>query len=119
MDRLISEKEVLDVIASWFESVEQQRILKGRIKAIPSAEPRYYPPCEDCHKKMNEIRKAYDKIPSTEQYKGMTNGEVITKILKDAEWAEISSDFALVQEDTIHIKVGSYWWNSPYKGEQK
>ena len=41
MDRLISEQEVLDVIASWFESVEQQRILQGRIKAIPSAETKY------------------------------------------------------------------------------
>ena len=40
MDRLISEQEVLDVIASWFESVEQQKILQGRIKAIPSAEPK-------------------------------------------------------------------------------
>lgn len=29
-------------------------------------EPIYYPPCEDCHKKMNEIRKAYDKIQSAE-----------------------------------------------------
>ena len=41
MDRLISEQEVLDVIASWFESTEQQRILQGRIKAIPSAEPKW------------------------------------------------------------------------------
>ena len=41
MDRLISQQEVLDVIASWFESVEQQRILQGRIKAIPSADGEY------------------------------------------------------------------------------
>ena len=59
---------------------------------------------------------AYKAIPSA--YKGMTNGEVITEILKDAEWAELTSDFGLAQEDTIYIKVGSYWWNSPYKGEQ-
>lgn len=58
-------------------------------------------------------------IPTAEPYKGMTNGEVITEILKDAEWAELSSDFGLAQEDTIYIKVGGYWWNSPYKPQER
>ena len=60
---------------------------------------------------------AYKAIPSA--YKGMTNGQVITKILKDAEWAELTSDIGLVQEDTIYIKVGSYWWNSPYESQER
>lgn len=55
-------------------------------------------------------------IPSA--YKGMKNGEVITKILKDAEWAELTSDIGLAQEDTIYIKVGGYWWNSPYEPQE-
>ena len=54
MDRLISEKEVLDVIASWFESTEQQRILQGRIKAISSAD-------EDEWVKRSDVLKIVDK----------------------------------------------------------
>lgn len=72
MDRLLSEQEILNTINAWFYELSEQNIstLQGMIKAIPSAEPRYYPPCEDCHKKMNEIRKAYDKIQSAEPKTG-------------------------------------------------
>ena len=30
----------------------------------------YYPPCEDCHKKMDEIRRIYDKVISMENKDG-------------------------------------------------
>ncbi|MBO7733305.1 MAG: hypothetical protein J6S67_12145 [Methanobrevibacter sp.] len=63
------------------------------------------------------MTKIIKRLPSA--YKGMTNGEVITKILKDAEWAELTSDIGLAQEDTIYIKVGSYWWNSPYNPQER
>ena len=83
----------------------------------------------DCYKKwqpymatrLHEFEKELSELPSVaipSAYKGMTNGEVITKILKDAEWAELSSDFGLAQEDTIYIKVGGYWWNSPYEPQE-
>ena len=42
----------------------------NQIKALPPAEPKYFPPCEDCHAKMDEIRKAYDKIQSAEPKTG-------------------------------------------------
>lgn len=35
------------------------------IKALEQ-EPSYYPPCIDCHKKMDEIRRAYDKLKEQE-----------------------------------------------------
>lgn len=41
-----------------------------KIKALPPAEPKYFLPCEDCHAKMDEIRKAYDKIRSAEPKTG-------------------------------------------------
>ena len=47
--------------------------LYERIKQLPPInpqEPIYYPPCEDCHNKMDEIRKAYDKVQSAEPKTG-------------------------------------------------
>lgn len=92
MDRLISEQQVLYELVKLIDRY-------GQI---------YH----------DEAMKAIKAIPSAELYKGMTNGEVITKILKDAEWAELTSDIGLAQEDIIYIKVGSYWWNSPYKEQE-
>ena len=72
MDRLISQFEVIRAIEKYTNNIFTKNMgdLINDIKAIPSAELRYYPPCEDCHKKMNEIRKAYDKIPSAESKTG-------------------------------------------------
>ena len=36
----------------------------------PTVEPKYFPPCEDCNKKMEEIRQAYDKMKATERPQG-------------------------------------------------
>jgi len=42
-------------------------------KSIPYEEkPKYFPPCEDCNKKMEEIRQAYDKMKALEISKGET-----------------------------------------------
>lgn len=89
MDRLISEQAVFNLLKKTYLEVANmdlktnsigdtkpmasskfREIMCRKIKAIPTAEPRYYPPCEDCHKKMNEIRKAYDKIQSAEPKTG-------------------------------------------------
>lgn len=67
----------LDCRYSYFDADDKHEILYCRkddcecdLKVIPSAEPIYYPPCEDCHKKMNETRKTYDKIQSAESKMG-------------------------------------------------
>ena len=76
MDRVISEQQVLKVQVfevldnlkanfTCYDSVTLDEVY-SHVKAIPPAELKYYPPCEDCHKKMNEIRKAYDNIQSAE-----------------------------------------------------
>lgn len=75
MDRLISEEKwehisKLSEIRSKYSCFEDDEkpyykaLSEGikALKAVSSAEPTYYPPCEDCHTKMNEIRKAYDKL---------------------------------------------------------
>lgn len=39
--------------------------------SIPYEEkPKYFPPCEDCNKKMEEIRQAYDKMKAMERPQG-------------------------------------------------
>ena len=57
MDRLISEKSVMEVIygCDYFIDEAHAEIIKERIKAIPSAEP----------------------------YEGMTNGEVVKTVFPD------------------------------------
>ena len=45
-------------------TAEQSLIANG----IPYEEkPKYFPPCEDCNKKMEEIRQAYDKMKAMER----------------------------------------------------
>lgn len=52
-------------VASWQDTVIAN--------SIPYEEkPKYYPPCEDCNKKMEEIRQAYDKMKALEISKGET-----------------------------------------------
>lgn len=52
-------------VASW-----QDKVIAN---SIPYEEkPKYFPPCEDCNKKMEEIRQAYDKMKALEISKGET-----------------------------------------------
>lgn len=48
MDRLISEKSVMEVIygCDWFIDEEHAEVIKERIKAIPPAEPKWIPVSE-------------------------------------------------------------------------
>ena len=74
MDKIISESAVLEAISriGLFKSdTKEVQAVAECLRAVEALspvnpQPRYYPPCEDCHKKMNEIRKAYDKIQSVE-----------------------------------------------------
>lgn len=106
MDRLISEKEVLDVIASWFESIEQQRILQGRIKAIPSAD-------EDEWVKRSDVLRVIDKR--------------VDEISSEPKWIPVSERLpewdieCLVVDDKDEFGVGFYRddvgaWDSPSWG---
>lgn len=40
------------------------------IDNAPAVQPKYFPPCEDCNKKMEEIRRAYDKMKAMESSPG-------------------------------------------------
>lgn len=39
---------------------------KVLLECLKEQEPSYYPPCIDCNKKMDEIRRAYDKLKEQE-----------------------------------------------------
>ena len=94
MDRLISEKAVLETIATWVKSSEPYdrngwlipRYLYDRVKAIPSAEP----------------------------YKGMTNGEVIKAMFphEDVYKGEFGYDLG-------GCTIDFDWWNSPYEPQER
>lgn len=55
-----------DVLRQILRNVKSDRVLPS----VNPQEPIYYPPCEDCHNKMDEIRKAYDKVQSAEPKTG-------------------------------------------------
>lgn len=50
-------------LRTWWRGIddEMRSAIEMAIKALEQ-EPIYYPPCEDCHKKMDAIRSAYDKL---------------------------------------------------------
>ena len=63
-DRAISLNAVIDVMHEmWGDSGE----LLDAIEELPPVTPQFYPPCEDCNKKMDEIRKASDKLQDREE----------------------------------------------------
>lgn len=61
----ISRKDAINAIDKWISEYKPQHYLIQSIRELPSVTIRqteYYPPCKDCNKKMDEIRRAYDKI---------------------------------------------------------
>lgn len=48
-----------------YSIAEYQEAKTIAVQAL-SQEPKYYPPCEDCHKRMDEIRRAYNKLKEQE-----------------------------------------------------
>ena len=53
----------------WEVFPEYREALDMAIKALEQ-EPTYYPPCIDCNKKMDEIRRTYDKLKEQEPKTG-------------------------------------------------
>jgi len=92
MDRLISEKEVLEVVDKACVGSIEYRVIHDRceelIKAIPSAEP----------------------------YKGMTNGEVIKAVFPNFHTEEMSHT-VWVGYDAMSFHRD--WWNSPYEPQER
>ena len=100
MDRLISEQAVIDTVSEWLYDKNRNESIEDMVKAIPSTEPIYYPPCEDCHKKMNKIRKAYDKIQSAEPKTGHW-------ILSIEDWNKWTcSECGYSERTDIHVSLG-------------
>jgi len=58
-------------------------------------EPSYYPPCIDCNKKMDEIRRAYDKLKEQEP--------ILDKIRAKIEKYKSTIDNA-ISEDELKIE---------------
>ena len=60
-----------------------------------SQEPTYYPPCIDCNKKMDEIRRAYDKLKEQEPCDAISREAVLSKIKEvcfSKEWTQFRVD---------------------------
>ena len=49
---------------------------------------KYYPPCEDCHTKMDEIRRAYDRMQSDSDDDCISRKAVIKALCDDCELCE-------------------------------
>ena len=74
MSDLIDRAEVMKLLDEqcWngmftlFRGEHHVNCFRELVKGIPSVEnkgePTYYPPCIDCNKKMDEIRRTYDKL---------------------------------------------------------
>ena len=52
---------------------------EGEIKRIPY-KATFYPPCQDCNTKMDEIRRIYDKIYDKLQNQESSNKDVLDKV---------------------------------------
>ena len=57
----MTREEAKEFIAQSVKSDVDMALIADAIKALEQ-EPKYYPPCEDCHKRMDEIRRIYDKL---------------------------------------------------------
>ena len=66
------------------EAVCLRRVFEANKLAIKALEqePQFYPPCEDCNKKMDEIRRVYDKYKEQEPCGDNRNIEEIAEVMK-------------------------------------
>ena len=64
--RLIDAEALKRDIMSYKTMPEIRKAICEVIDNAPTVPPEYFPPCEDCNKKMEEIRQAYDKMKAME-----------------------------------------------------
>lgn len=87
-------KLIIDIESRYCEDMDSEikelyyeaisRIKEAIRNGIPYEEkPKYFPPCEDCNKKMEEIRQAYDKMKAMEK--------------PQSEWIDHSEDYGYVE----------------------
>ena len=74
----MTNEEAKDYIKEWCPYDRQEEI----IKALSNSDLKYYPFCEDCHTKMDEIRRAYDCMQNKSDIK-----EIYDKGYKDGQEA--------------------------------
>ena len=56
---------------NYYPTYQFEKIWGAIAAGTPYEEtPKYFPPCEDCNKKMEEIRQAYDKMKAMETPQG-------------------------------------------------
>lgn len=67
---LPDDERIADMVMARNEGILEYQTQLSLLPPVNPQEPIYYPPCEDCHNKMNEIRKAYDKVQSAEPKTG-------------------------------------------------
>ena len=65
----ISREAVEDITweePSYDDALNVLTEVRDKVRALPSVKPNpvFYPPCEDCNTKMDEVRRAYDKLKS-------------------------------------------------------
>jgi len=60
----VRREDVLTKLRFWCGHYDGIYRAIDEIKELPSVQPTpvYFPPCVDCHKKMDEIRRVYDKL---------------------------------------------------------
>lgn len=83
---LISRKELKRSMEILFKyGGYDSGLVMNTIDNVPAVQiqPEYFPPCEDCNKKMEEIRRAYDKMKAMETTQG--------------EWIDCSEDYGYVE----------------------
>lgn len=79
-----------------YEPYVHLRDIQNAIDNAPIVQPKYFPPCEDCNKKMEEIRRAYDKMKAMERPQGETNAEIFQQtfgIYATELWSMKEADF--------------------------
>ena len=75
-------QESLDTLREYdiAHSSRLKQALEMAVQAL-SQEPKYYPPCEDCHKRMDEIRRAYDKLKEQEPCDDAISRDAVDKYI--------------------------------------
>ena len=72
-------------------------------KGVPYEETlKYFPPCEDCNRKMEEIRQAYDKMKAMERPQG--EWELSSIQVVGENWYKCSICGRKIRTSTYHLK---------------
>ena len=89
----MTHKENITAILECYFTGFKEEIIDSACNRILEQESRvpsmFYPPCEDCNKKMDDIRKAYDKLQDRLSVIEDIKAEIEKQIERDFAYAEI------------------------------